>query len=91
MRRLFSIGIGTLIIGTIVGMGSTSASAADEYEYDQVHSSVSFKARHLDISWIHGRFNDVSGKFSLDREQPLQEYVRVDNQRRQCGHSQRSP
>ena len=33
-------------------------------------SSVSFKARHLDISWIHGRFNDVSGKFSLDREHP---------------------
>jgi polyisoprenoid-binding protein YceI len=35
--------------------------------YDAVHSSVSFKARHLDISWIHGRFNDVSGKFSIDR------------------------
>jgi len=70
MRRLFLIGIGTLIIGTVVGRGSTSAWAADEYEYDQVHSSVSFKARHLDISWIHGRFNDVAGKFSLDREQP---------------------
>jgi polyisoprenoid-binding protein YceI len=44
--------------------------AADEYDYDLVHSSVSFKARHLDISWIHGRFNDVSGKFSLDRQDP---------------------
>lgn len=50
--------------------GTTIASAADEYDYDLVHSSVSFKARHLDISWIHGRFNDVSGKFSLDREDP---------------------
>ena len=44
--------------------------AADEYDYDLVHSSVSFKARHLDISWIHGRFNDVSGKFALDRQDP---------------------
>ena len=70
MRHLFLIGIGTLIIGTVIGRGSSSARAADEYEYDQVHSSVSFKARHLDISWIHGRFNDVAGKFSLDREQP---------------------
>jgi polyisoprenoid-binding protein YceI len=43
------------------------AAPADEYVYDAVHSSVSFKARHLDISWIHGRFNDVSGKFSIDR------------------------
>jgi len=44
--------------------------AADEYAYDGVHSSVSFKARHLDISWIHGRFNEVDGKFVLDREAP---------------------
>jgi polyisoprenoid-binding protein YceI len=46
------------------------AIAADEYAYDLVHSSVSFKARHLDISWIHGRFNQVEGKFSLDRQDP---------------------
>jgi polyisoprenoid-binding protein YceI len=44
------------------------AMAAEEYVYDAVHSSVSFKARHLDISWIHGRFNEVDGKFSIDRE-----------------------
>lgn len=47
-----------------------SAMAADVYDYDAVHSSVSFKARHLDISWIHGRFNDVSGQFSIDRQDP---------------------
>jgi polyisoprenoid-binding protein YceI len=46
------------------------AVAAEEYAYDPVHSSVSFKARHLDISWIHGRFNDVSGKFVIDRQDP---------------------
>lgn len=55
--------IGTLLIGF-------SAPAADEYDFDPVHSSISFKARHLDISWIHGRFNDASGKFVLDRENP---------------------
>lgn len=60
----------TLVIGAILWAGASPASAADEYDYDLVHSSVSFKARHLDISWIHGRFNDVSGKFSLDREDP---------------------
>ena len=49
---------------------TVTASAADEYAYDLVHSSVSFKARHLDISWIHGRFNQVDGKFSLDRQDP---------------------
>ena len=49
---------------------SGQVNAADEYAFDMVHSSVGFKARHLDISWIHGRFNDVSGNFSIDRENP---------------------
>ncbi|MFO0816517.1 MAG: YceI family protein [Pirellulales bacterium] len=52
------------------GFSQQAASGADEYAYDLVHSSVSFKARHLDISWIHGRFNEVDGKFSLDRQDP---------------------
>ncbi len=70
MRRAFSVWVMTLVIGTVVCAGSQSGFAADEYAYDLVHSSVSFKARHLDISWIHGRFNEVEGKFSLDRENP---------------------
>ena len=72
MRRPVSVWTLALVIGTIVGVcaAGRSASAADEYAYDLVHSSVSFKARHLDISWIHGRFNEVAGKFSLDREHP---------------------
>ena len=69
--RLVLLGlIQALMIGALTFGGGDSASAADEYDYDLVHSSVSFKARHLDISWIHGRFNEVSGKFLLDREEP---------------------
>ena len=70
MPRSFSMGVMTLVIGTIFCAGGNSCPAADEYDYDLVHSSVGFKARHLGISWIHGRFNDVAGKFSLDREDP---------------------
>ena len=69
MRRLVSAWVLPALMA-FVGLGSHLAHAADEYDYDLVHSSVSFKARHLDISWIHGRFNDVAGKFSIDRENP---------------------
>ncbi|TWU26268.1 hypothetical protein Pla52o_01210 [Novipirellula galeiformis] len=69
MRRFSFVCALTLVVGTLLG-GNQSCSAADVYDYDLVHSSVSFKARHLDISWIHGRFNEVSGQFSLDREDP---------------------
>jgi len=62
------------VFGALVAVVTVTAAsfvhAADVYDYDLVHSSVSFKARFLDISWIHGRFNDVSGKFVLDREDP---------------------
>jgi len=70
MRRIIFAGLMTLTATlSFCGAGQT-ALAADEYSYDLVHSSVSFKARHLDISWIHGRFNVVDGKFSLDRQDP---------------------
>lgn len=70
MRRFFSSGVLTFVFGTVVCAGNGAAFAADEYAYDLVHSSIGFKARHLDISWIHGRFNEADGKFSLDRENP---------------------
>ncbi len=70
IRSSISTSLPTLMITTVLFALSQSASAADQYDYDPVHSSVSFKARHLDISWVHGRFNEVAGKFSLDREDP---------------------
>lgn len=70
MKQSFLIYGLTLAVTACLSLNASRCSAADEYDYDLVHSSVSFKARHLDISWIHGRFNDVSGKFSLDREDP---------------------
>jgi polyisoprenoid-binding protein YceI len=70
MRRYYSVWVLTLVIGTVFCAGDRAGLAADKYTYDQVHSSISFKAQHLGISWIHGRFNEASGMFSLDREHP---------------------
>ena len=80
MRQVFSTHVfstqmfSTVLTAVVVGSGMSAAAgravAADEYAFDPVHSSVSFKARHLDISWIHGRFNEVGGKFALDRQDP---------------------
>lgn len=59
-----------VFVAAIAAFSGLQATAADEYAYDAVHSSISFKARHLDISWIHGRFNEAEGKFILDRQTP---------------------
>ena len=48
-------------------LAAAPASArAEEYAIDPMHTAVSFKISHLGLSWVHGRFNDVSGGFVLD-------------------------
>jgi polyisoprenoid-binding protein YceI len=42
--------------------------AADTYTVDPVHSSVSFMISHAGISNIHGRFNEFSGTFVIDKD-----------------------
>ncbi len=49
--------------------GSTVV-AADAYKVDPVHSSISFMTSHAGISFIHGRFNDYSGEFVIDKQDP---------------------
>jgi polyisoprenoid-binding protein YceI len=68
--RTFSKVVVAAVVGMMLVAAGRSAPAADEYAYDNVHSSIGFKARHLDISWIHGRFNEAEGKFVIDRENP---------------------
>ena len=43
---------------------------ADTYTVDPVHSSISFMISHQGISNIHGRFNDFTGKITIDSADP---------------------
>ncbi|HZZ72721.1 MAG TPA: YceI family protein [Pirellulales bacterium] len=61
--------LGALLTLSLLVTAST-ARAADHYEVDPVHSSVTFRIGHAHISLIHGRFNDYSGKFVLDKDDP---------------------
>ena len=61
-RTLFAaaVGLASLVAG--------AAPAADNYAVDPLHTSVSFKVEHMGISMVHGRFNNVSGKFTIDTD-----------------------
>ena len=48
--------------------GAAVSARADDYVMDAMHSSVSFKISHLGLSWIHGRFNDFAGGFTIDAD-----------------------
>src|SRR5262245_17446416 len=70
MHQLFAARVVALLVGAGLVWAAGSTATADEFAYDPVHSSISFKARHQDISWIHGRFNEAEGTFVIDRADP---------------------
>lgn len=51
----------------ILAAGSRTK-AADDYAVDLVHSSMTFKVQHLGLAYVHGRFNEFSGNFTLDAD-----------------------
>ena len=64
--------LGTILIAlfaAVVGF-TRPARAADEYTVDPVHTSVYFKISHFGFAYVFGRFNDVSGNFTIDANDP---------------------
>jgi YHS domain-containing protein len=48
------------------------------YQVDSVHSTVIFKIKHLNTSWTFGRFDRVSGTFSIDATKPEKSSLAVE-------------
>lgn len=69
MRTILPVGL-IAVFGFGVVVSTAQPAAADNFTVDAVHSSVTFKAEHFGISWVHGRFNSFSGNFSYDKAAP---------------------
>jgi polyisoprenoid-binding protein YceI len=41
--------------------------AGETYQADTIHSSVVFRVKHMNTSYAWGRFNDITGTFSIDK------------------------
>ncbi len=54
---------------TVVPVAFTEA-AADEWTIDGVHSSMVFRVKHMNTAWFYGRFNDISGTISFNKDKP---------------------
>ena len=63
-----------LLIGATLAISllASAQTMAADYVIDKKgqHASVNFKANHLGFSYVIGRFNDFSGKFSHDPAKP---------------------
>ena len=61
----------TLLVVLLAGLTAGSvAMAAENYKIDTSHSMVVFRVKHLGVSNNYGRFNDVTGTYSFDAENP---------------------
>lgn len=65
--RMLSLVPALLAFAFAAEVGPRSA-LAQEYNIDAAHTSVSFKISHLGLSMTHGRFNTVSGSFTIAAE-----------------------
>ena len=51
-------------------LAAPALSHAAEWRIDPAHTTVSFKVRHLGVTWVQGEFQKVSGKVRYDRKNP---------------------
>src|SRR4029077_2229147 len=54
-----------------------SASAAEIFKVDPVHTFVLFSVQHLGIANTYGRLNDISGIVVFDRDNPSKSSVEL--------------
>ena len=64
----------SLALLVLIGMGtlSSTVNGQDEYQIDNTHTSLIFSISHMDIGYIYGRFNKVSGVATINRDAPEQ-------------------
>jgi polyisoprenoid-binding protein YceI len=66
-----------LVLGLCVLTSGVLKAAPERYKIDVAHSSVSFKIRHLGISWVQGVFKDYEGEVVFDPVKPEASSVTV--------------
>ena len=68
LSRLFlAVGLSVVLVGS-------TASANEIFKFDQAHSTITFKVRHL-LGTAKGKFTKFNGTIAVDREHPEQSSV----------------
>ncbi len=49
---------------------ATNTQATETYKVDPVHTTAIFRIKHLGVTYFYGRFNETTGSFTLNTENP---------------------
>jgi len=75
-HRILNISQFILVLGLLV-IFSSLAYAAETYKLDPGHTSIVFRAKHLGIAYVFGRFNGPTGSFVFDESSPSKSAIEM--------------
>ena len=56
---------------------ATNTQATETYKVDPVHTTAIFRIKHLGVTYFYGRFNETTGSFTLNTENPSEMFFDV--------------
>ena len=68
------------LLGAVLLTASAGYAHAEAYVIDTkgAHASINFSVKHLGYSWLTGRFDNFSGTFEFNKEDPAKSHVTVE-------------
>jgi len=65
------------VVSSLASINSLASVETYTIDTKGAHAGITFRIKHLGYSWLTGRFDDFSGSFKLDRENPENSSVLV--------------
>ena len=80
MMKIRVVLVSLLAGATVAGLAAfspadpqaTNTQATETYKVDPVHTTAIFRVKHLGVTYFYGRFNETTGTFTLNTEDPSQ-------------------
>lgn len=68
------------LLSAAILASSVATAHAENYTIDTkgAHAAINFSVKHLGYSWLTGRFDNFSGSFSFDKDNPAKSNVTVE-------------
>ncbi len=69
-----------LLVAGLMNITAINSAQAEDYilDIEGAHAFINFKVKHLGYSWLYGRFNTFTGKFSYDESNPPAATVEIE-------------
>lgn len=63
---------------TVPELAASPKPADKVFDIDPAHSSILFRVRHLKVSNFYGRFNEMTGSFTIDEADPTKSSIKIE-------------